>query len=102
LVGFLGGLQVTPGGFALLFRRAPVRGHVTEALLDRQFLDFGGAFVGGAGRVVAIHRALTGRLVPLVGAVGGLDGALDVFLGDGLRAASSAPRRSSSWARRAA
>ncbi len=84
MVGFPGGLQVTPCGFALLFRRAPVSGHVAEALLDREFLDFGGAFVGGAGLVVAIHRALTGRLVPLAGAVGGLGGALDVFLGDGL------------------
>ena len=84
LVGSLGGLQVAPCGFAFLCRRAPVRVHVAEALLDGEFLDFGGAFMGGAGLVVAIHRALTGRLVPLVSAVGTLGGALHVFRGDDL------------------
>ncbi|OBA75254.1 hypothetical protein A5641_24785 [Mycobacterium sp. 1554424.7] len=98
LVGLLGGLQIAARGFALLLGRAPVGGHVAEALLDRELLDFGGAFVGGAGLVVAMHRAFPGGLVPLVGAVGALGRALDVVLMD-LWAASSAPRRSSSWAR---
>lgn len=84
LVGLLGGLQIAARGFALFHGRAPVGGHVAEALLDRQFLDFGGAFVGGACLVVAMHRAFPGRLVPLVGPVGALGRALHVVLGDGL------------------
>jgi len=68
IVGFLGCLQVTPRGFAFPFRRASVSGDVAEALLDREFVDFGGAFVGGAGRVMALQFAVTRLLITLVSA----------------------------------
>jgi hypothetical protein len=84
LVGLLGGLQVTPRGLALPFRRAAVSGHVAEALLDREFVDFGGAFVRGAGLIMAKELALACVLIALLGALDGLRGALDVLLRDGL------------------
>jgi hypothetical protein len=84
LVGFLRGLQFTPGGLALPFGRASVRVDVAEALGDREFLNFGGTFMGGAGFVMAVPVALMRPLVALMRTLGGLGGALDVFLGDGL------------------
>jgi len=84
VVGLLGGLQVAPRGLSLPFGRAPVSVDVAEALLDREFVDFGGAFVGGAGLPMAAQVALTRLLVTLVRTLGGLGGTLDVFLGDGL------------------
>ncbi len=84
LVGLLGRLQVTTGGLAFPFRRESVTGDITEALLDREFVDFGGAFVGGGGLVMAIQVALMGLPVPLVRALGAFGGAPDVFLRDAL------------------
>ncbi len=84
LVGLLGGLQVTAGGLAFPLRRASVRVDVAEALLDREFVDFGGPFVGGAGLVMAIQVALMRLLVALVRALDAFGGALDVFLRDAL------------------
>lgn len=83
-VGLLGGQQVTPRRLALHFGRAAVGGDVAAALPDRELVNLGGAFVRGAGRVVPIRRALMGRLVPLVGAVGVLGGTPDVVLRDDL------------------
>lgn len=82
--GFLGRHQVSARGRAFPFGRAPVGGHVAEAPLGRALVDFGGAFMGGGRLVVPMHRALMGRLVAFVGAVGMLGGALHVLVGDGL------------------
>lgn len=82
--GFLGGLQVTSGGFALPFGRAAVGGDVAETLRHRVFVDFGGALVCGAGLVMAMDRALMRCLVTLLPALGVLGGTLRVFLRDGL------------------
>jgi hypothetical protein len=57
-VGLLSSQQVTARGFALPFGRASVSSDVTEALLDREFVDFGGAFACGAGLIVAPQLAL--------------------------------------------
>jgi hypothetical protein len=84
VVGFLGGLQVTARGCALPFCRPSVSIDVTEALLDREFFDFGGAFVCGAGLVVAPPVALVRLLVALTRTFGAIGGTLDVLLGDGL------------------
>jgi hypothetical protein len=83
-VGFLGSQQVTARGLALPFGRASVSGDVTEALRDREFVDFGGAFVRGAGLIVALQLALARLLVALMRTLGALGGALDVVLCDGL------------------
>ncbi|SPM29022.1 Mycobacterium terramassiliense ORFan [Mycobacterium terramassiliense] len=84
LVGLLGGPQVTPRRIALPFGRAAVGGDVPAALRDRELVNFGGPFVGGAGRVVPVHRALMCGLVPFAGADGVLGGPLDVLLRNGL------------------
>jgi len=91
IVGLLGRLQVTPRGLALHFRGASVGGDVAEALLDREFVDYGGAFVRGAGRVMAMQLALTRLLVTLMRVLGVLGGASHVFLRDGLSGGEFCP-----------
>ena len=81
-VGFLGGQQVTARGLALPVGRASVSVDVTEALLDREFVDFGGALMCGAGLIVALQLALARLLVALMRTLGVLGGALEVFLCD--------------------
>ena len=70
-VGRLGREQVTTRSFASPFRRTSVSGDVTEALLNREFVDFGGAFVCGAGFIVATQLASVRLLVTLISALGG-------------------------------
>ena len=83
-IGFLGGGHVTARGLALSFRRASMGGDVTEALLHREFLNFGRAFVRGAGLIVALQLAAARRLVTLMRARSVLSGTLHIFLRDGL------------------
>ena len=82
-LGFLGGQVVKTGGFPFLLRRTPMRGDVTETLLDRELVDLRGALVGGAGFVVSMPLAAVCVLIALVGALGALGGPRDVLVRDG-------------------
>lgn len=83
-LGFLRGQVVPAGGFAFSHRRTLMGGDVAEALLDRQFLNFGGTLVGGAGLKVAVPLPAVGLRVTLMGELGLLRGAFHVLRGDGL------------------
>jgi hypothetical protein len=84
LLGFLRGQVVPAGGFALSHRRTLVGGDVAEALLDCEFLNFGGTLMGGAGLIVAVPLPAVGLCVTLMGKLGLLRGAFHVVRGDGL------------------
>ena len=83
-VGFLGGQEVAARGFAFPFRRTSVVGDVPEALLDREFMDFGRTFVRRAGLIVAVQLAVARLLVTLMSSLGALGRTLHVVLRDEL------------------
>jgi hypothetical protein len=68
-----------------------VRGDVSKALGDREFMDFSGPLVRDAGLVVAAPVPAVRLLVPLLGMLGAVGGALDVFGGDGLALGEVSP-----------
>jgi hypothetical protein len=80
----LGRLQVQPRSFSLFFCRTLMSSDIAEALPDREFLDFGGPFMGSAGLIVAIQFAVARFLVTLLSKLGVLSGTLQVLLGDRL------------------
>lgn len=82
-VGLLGSHQVAARGRPFSFRRPSMRLDVTQTLLDREFLDLGSAFVGGAGFVMALQHAVARRLIALPRTGGMLGGTLGMLFGDG-------------------
>jgi len=79
-----------------------VSSDITEALLHREFVDFGGAFVCSAGFIVAMLLAAMRLLIALMCPLSALSGTLHVFLRDGLPGGEVFSLRSSSCARWAA
>lgn len=61
-----------------------MRRNITEALLDRELLDFGGPFVSGRSLVVAVLQAPVGIVVAGVSTRSVLGGVAGVRLGDWL------------------
>jgi hypothetical protein len=70
-----------PCRLALTLCRSLVRSDVAQAFLDREFLDLGGVFMDGRGRVVALARPAMGCSVALVGPLIMRGGTPDVVRG---------------------
>ena len=90
-VELLGCCQVPPRSFSFSFCRTLMSSDISEPLLDRKFLHFGGTFMSRAGFIVTTQFALVRFLVTLMSMLGALSGKLHVFLRDRLPSGNCLP-----------